>query len=147
MFKRISSNVNPDATVAKEIRKEFAPYFQSAEANRNRLLNTYPKQIFIAMVGLILLSGIVCFLVLTPSHRQKENKPDFFKGATNVTNDVTGGVGQIMDIGTKISDLNKLRKQVEEVLQKPNLSHTDTVFLERAIQQLEKSNKLNKAIK
>jgi preprotein translocase subunit YajC len=93
------------------------------------------------MVALIVISGIVCFLILTPSQRQKEKMPDFFKGTTNVSNEVTDGVGQIIDLGTKISDLNTLRKQVEAVLAKPKLSHADTVFLEKAIQQLEQSNK------
>jgi hypothetical protein len=141
MFKKISSNVDPDATVAKEIRKEFEPYFKMAAESRNRLVQTYPKQIFIGMVALILVSAIVCFLILTPSHRQKANMPDFYKGASNVTDQVTGGVGQIIDLGTKISDLNTLKKQVEQVLKKPKLSHADTVFLEKAIQQLEQNNK------
>lgn len=147
MFKKISSNVDPDATVAKEIRKEFEPYFKMAAETRNRLVNTYPKQIFIGMVALIFISAIVCFLILTPSHRQKPNTPDFLKGTANVTDQVTGGVGQIIDLGTKISDLNTLRKQVEQVLKKPKLTHSDTVFLEKAIQQLEQSNKTIKAKK
>lgn len=147
MFKKISSNVDPDATVAKEIRKEFEPYFKMAADTRNRLVNTYPKQIFIGMVALIFISAIVCFLIFTPSHRQKANMPDFFKGTANVTDQVTGGVGQIIDLGTQISDLNTLRKQVEQVLKKPKLTYADTVFLEKAISQLEQSNKTLKAKK
>jgi len=141
MFKRISSNVDPDATVATEIRKEFGKYFDQAANSRNRFFRSYPKQIFIGMVALIVISGIVCFLIFTPSQRQKEKMPDFFKGTANVGNEVTDGVGQIIDLSTKISDLNTLRKQVEAVLAKPKLSHADTVFLEKAIQQLEQSNK------
>jgi preprotein translocase subunit YajC len=141
MFKKISSKVDPDATVASEIRKEFENYFDQAANSRNSFFSSYPKQIFIGMVALIVISGIVCFLILTPSQRQKEKMPDFFKGTTNVGNEVTDGVGQIIDLGTKISDLNTLRKQVEAVLAKPKLSHADTVFLEKAIQQLEQSNK------
>jgi len=72
MFKRISSKVDPDATVAKEIRKEFGKYFDQATDSRNRFLSAYPKQIFIGMVALIIISGIVCFLILTPDQRQKE---------------------------------------------------------------------------
>ncbi|MEN0053585.1 MAG: hypothetical protein AAGC65_07940 [Mucilaginibacter sp.] len=144
MFKRISSNVDPDATVAKEIRREFGKYFDQATANRNRFLNAYPKEIFIGMVAMIVISAVVCFLVFTPSQRQKEKMPDVFKGTTNVGNQVTSGVGQIITLGTKISDLNKLRKQVEAVLQKPKLSHADTVFLQSAIQQLEPSMRSKK---
>ena len=137
MFKRISSNVDPDATVAKEIRREFGKYFDQATTNRNRFLNAYPKQIFIGMVAMIVLSGIICFLVFTPGQRQKEKMPDILKGTTHVGNEVSSGVGQIIDLGTRISDLNQLRKQVEVVLKKPQLSHDDTLFLEKAIQQLE----------
>lgn len=141
MFKRISSKVDPDATVAKEIRKEFGKYFDQANDSRNRFLSAYPKQIFIGMVALIVISAVVCFLILTPDQRQKEKMPDFFKGTTHVGNEVTDGVGQIIDLGTKISDLNTLRKQVEAVLAKPKLTHADTVFIEKAILQLEQSNK------
>ncbi|WP_121812955.1 hypothetical protein [Mucilaginibacter kameinonensis] len=137
MFRKISSNVDPDATVAKEIRREFGQYFDQAAANRNRFLQAYPNQIFIGMVVMIVLSGIICFLVFTPSQRQKEKMPDVLKGTTHVGNEVSTGVGQIIDLGTRISNLNDLRKQVEVVLKKPKLSHDDTLFLEKAIQQLE----------
>lgn len=141
MFRRINSNIDPDATVAKEVRKEFAKYFDKAEERRNILLKAYPKQIFIGMVVLIILSGIVCFVILTPSHRQQQKMPSFSTGAADVTGNVTGGIGQIIDLGTRISDLAELRKQVEETLKKPKLTHADTVFLEKAIQQLQHSNK------
>lgn len=141
MFKRISSNVDPDATVAKEIRKEFGMYFDQAADSRNKFLSEYPKQIFMGMIALIVISAIVCFLILTPNQRQKEKMPDIFKGTTRVGTEVSDGVGQIIDLSTKISDLNTLRKQVEAVLTKPKLNHADTLFLEKAILQLEQSNK------
>jgi len=138
MFKKISSNIDPEATVLKEFRKEFAVYFDKAGEGRNLLLNSYPKEIFAGMVISLIISCIVCFFIYTPSERQKDKMPDMYKGTANVTDRVTGGIGEIVNLSSKISDLNILKRKVEAVLMKPSLTHSDTIFLESAIHQLEK---------
>lgn len=138
MFKKLSSNIDPEATVLKEFRKEFATYFDKVEEGRNQLLHSYPKEIYTGMLIALIISCIVCFFIYTPSERQKDKMPDMYKKTANVTDRVTGGIGEIVDLTSKISDLNILKKKVEAVLMKPSLTHADTIFLESAIQQLEK---------
>ena len=55
MFKKIRSNIDPDATVAKELRKEFGKYFDKAEGEMNGLVKAYPRQIFIGMLVFIVI--------------------------------------------------------------------------------------------
>lgn len=143
MFKKIRSNINPDVTVTRELRKEFGKYFDEAEEKTNSFFMTYPKQIFIGMLVIIVISAIICFLVLTPE-RQKKKMPDVFKETTSVTNNVTSGLGDIVELGTKVNDIYKLKEQVEQIITKDKLTKSDSVFLEKAILVLNNSNNLTR---
>jgi hypothetical protein len=137
MFKKINSNRDPDVTVGKEIKREFSKYFDMAEMSGKGFINTYPKQIFIGMLTLIAFSIIMCFVVYSPTERQKEKMPHFERGSTDVAMKVTDGITETYKLGAKVTDLVALRSQVEEVLKKPRLTHQDTIFLEQAIKQFE----------
>ena len=139
MFKKIQSNISPGATVAKELRKEFSKYFDSAEENGRGFLMAYPKQIFIAMLVLMVLSAIICFLIL---NTKQQKKPDFINQVANVTTSVTGGIGEVFELKDKVNDIYKLKKQVEHILMKDKLTEADSVFLEKAILVLDSNSKL-----
>lgn len=141
MFQKIRSNIDPDATVAKELRKEFGKYFDKAEEKSNGFLLAYSKQIFITMLVLIVISAIVSFLILAPE-RQKKKKLDFFKETMNMTNNISDGMGEIIELGTKANDIYFLKKQVEQIISKEKLTKEDSVFLEKAIPVLDNNNKL-----
>lgn len=141
MFKKIRSNINPDVTVTGELRKEFGKYFDKAEEKTNSFFVAYPKQIFIGMLVIIVISAIICFLVLTPE-RQKKKMPDVFKETTSVTNNVTSGLGDIVELGTKVNDIYKLKKQMEQIIAKDKLTKSDSLFLEKAILVLNNSSNL-----
>ncbi len=141
MFKKIRSNIYPNVTVTSEIRKEFGHYFDKAEGKVKGFLLGYPKQIFIAMLVMIIISAIICFLILNPE-RQKKKTIDFFNQTTSMTGNVTDGMGEIVELGARVNDIYKLKRQVEQIISKDRLTKADSVFLEKAILILESNNKL-----
>lgn len=141
MFKKIRSNIDPDVTVTRELRKEFGKYFDMAKVKVKGFLETYPKQIFIAMLVMIIISAIICFLILTPE-RQKKKIPGFLNQTTSMTSNVTDGMGEIVELGARVNDIYKLKRQVEQIISKDRLTKEDSVFLEKAILVLESNNKL-----
>lgn len=139
MFKKIRSNIDPDATVAKELRKEFGKYFDKAEEKTNGFLVAYPKQIFIVMLVLIVISAIICFLILNP---EQQKTPNFFNKTINATSSISSGIGEIVELGSKVNDTYELKKQVEQIIAKERLTKADSVFLEKAILVLDSNSKL-----
>jgi preprotein translocase subunit YajC len=93
------------------------------------------------MLVIIVISAIICFLILTPE-RQKKKTPDFFKETVNATNTISGGISEIVELGTKANDIYKLKKQVEQIISKDKLTKADSVFLEKAILVLDSNSKL-----
>src|ERR1700744_764312 len=59
MFRKIHSNRDPQATLFREIRKEFKPYFDRAQSGFKRLAQHYPRFLFVMMVVNITLSIIL----------------------------------------------------------------------------------------
>ncbi|PWS25889.1 hypothetical protein DHW03_18825 [Pedobacter yonginense] len=137
MFKKISSNQDPDVTVTSEIKREFSKYFTVAEQKSKGFISSHSKQVFIGMLVAIAFSLIMCFIVFSPSQRQNEKMPHYVKESAGVATNVSDGIGQTYRVGEKVYDLIKLREQVEQVLKKPKLTHQDTLFLEEAIKQFE----------
>lgn len=137
MFKKISSNKDPNVTVTSEIKNEFSKYFTVAEQKGTAFLTSHSKQVYIVMLVAIAFSLIMCFIVFSPSQRQNEKMPHYVKESSGVATSVTTGIGETYKAGEKVFDLIKLREQVEQVLKKPKLTHQDTLFLEEAIKKFE----------
>jgi len=137
MFRKISSNKDKDVTVTSEIKNEFSKYFTVAEQKSTAFLTSHSKQVYIAMLVAIAISLIMCFIVFSPSQRQKDKMPHYVRESGGVATNVSDGIGQTYKAGEKVFDLIKLREQVEQVLKKPKLTHQDTLFLEEAIKQFE----------
>ena len=126
----------------RELRKEFSGTLNKGEDSAIFLMNRYPKQIFIGMVILIVLSSILAFVYRPFEGRQK---PDFMRESVNeISGTVTNEINTILDLGDRVKRISLLKLEVERIILQDNISEEDSMFLEMAILELEYFNNQNK---
>lgn len=147
MFKKIHSKRDPEDTFYTEVRKEFAPVFQTTEQIFGSLLKRYPKQIFFTMVAMMCISFILSFTLfrngkgppgkqeiplLPANHRVKNEsrKPP--------PND---GISGMMEMTSRLMLTLHLKQQIEGLINKRPLSQQDSTVLLNAIDSLDLINK------
>ncbi len=123
MFRKIHSNRDPQVTVFKEIRKEFAPYFDKAQVGLRRMAQNYPRFLFVMMVINITLSAI---LVLTVCKR-KGDPPK--QTAIQVVSPVTSGFDRIREAGTALRGTIRLKRRIDSLTRLKSLSRADSIAL------------------
>lgn len=137
MFKRITSNRDPDATIWKELRREFGHYFVRAGEGFRSFCTGNPKTVFSLMLALLLFSAVVSFTV---SRRQvKRPPPAAPKPAVVISphpHSLDEGFGRILETGATLQRTLALKKEVENTLAKGRLSHADSLLLETALDSL-----------
>src|SRR5690606_9686653 len=111
---------------------EFSGLFQKA----GYLIKEYPKLVFVSMVLLIILSALVS--LLRPLDKQFDQSPEglevrFREGAGTTSTDL----GLLLDLGGRAKRLYVLQGEIERLLSKDTLSPEDSVFLEKAFEELE----------
>src|SRR5690554_3002023 len=116
----------------KESQGEFSGLFQKA----GYLIKEYPKLVFLSMVLLIILSGLASFLhplknqFDQPKHDLEER---FQEGAGTTSTEL----GLLLDLGGRAKRLYALQGKIERLLSKDTLSQEDSLFLEKALEELE----------
>jgi hypothetical protein len=130
MFRKITSNRDPGKTLGSELTKEFGIYFERAGTKSRQLLEKYPRQVFTAMVITILFSGILAFTVM------RERQRPVIQVKTSVQN-TASGFGQIISTASALQVLWATQQQVDLLLKKDTLTHTDSLTLSRALTQME----------
>jgi hypothetical protein len=131
MFRKITSNRDPGKTLGSEIKKEFGIYFDHAGKHGRRLMQKYPRQVFMIMVVAILFSGILAFTVMrSPKAPEIMPKPADRQQAV-------AGIGQIISTASALQTLWGLQKQVDSLLKKKTLSRADSLTLNNGLSQIE----------
>ncbi|MBT2560129.1 hypothetical protein J7E50_02700 [Pedobacter sp. ISL-68] len=136
MFKKIHSNRDPADTLYREIKKEFSIYFDKAGASLTSFLTRYPRAVFTVMTLLMTVSLVLSFTVLrSPVPRQsavrqaeKQEKP-----SSGGLSTVTGGLNQILQTTSDLRETLELKKEVEALMQKKQLTPADSLALEMAL--------------
>lgn len=130
MWKKIHSNRDPRDTLYSEIRKEFGTYFFIAGNFSKRLLNAHPKIFLGLMIALMLASAALSFTVF----RHPEPK------ATHVekpANPLVNGFSNILQTAAKIKEGLRLKKLIDSLSAKKQLSSADSASLENALDSLQ----------
>jgi hypothetical protein len=129
MWKRIRSNRNPEDTLYTEIKKEFKPYFEKAGNSSITVLQRSPKVVFVLMVFLILISLIMTFTVFR--HPEPKANPVL------VLHPIHDGFDEILKAGAQLKETIRLKKLVDSISAKKQLSETDSVTLVQALDSLQ----------
>lgn len=144
MFKKIHSNIDPNARLGSELRKEFSNYFNAAETRSVSFLTTYPREVFFVMVVMLALSAIVCFVVYNPSVRAKEKMHHPVTTASQVSASAIAQTAQLVHSGQALARMYQLRTQIKTILAKPKMNHADSALLLGDIAEIENAAHLSK---
>ena len=131
MWKRIHSNRDPRDTLYSEIRKEFSSYFTIVANSGKRLAIAYPKFLFGCMVLFMTVSMVLSFTLFR--HREKA-KPAVVKKV----NPVEDGFNQIIQATGNIRETLHLKKLVDSLSAKKQLTTADSILLDSALDRLSK---------
>jgi hypothetical protein len=127
MFRKITSNRDPSASIGSELKKEFGAYFGKAGDAGKNFIMCYPKFIFGAMVCLLTLS----FSVSLFRHREIKHVPKISVSPTAT------GLSQIMQASTAIRKTLALKRQVDSITGKNTLCVADSLLLEKDLDSLQ----------
>jgi hypothetical protein len=134
MFRKLHSNRDPRDTLLNEINKEFRPYIHKAGKGLTGLVNSHPRFLFTMMVINIVLSAVLSFTVF----RQHVPPPKVVKPQANP---VSTGFDQIMRTGEKLKRTIGLKRQIDSLTAKKQLSAADSLALEKALDTIQKLNR------
>ena len=133
MFRKLHSNRDPRDTLLSEINKEFRPYIHKAGKGLTGIVNSHPRFLFAMMVINIVLSAVLSFTVFRHhAPPQKVVKPQ--------ANPVSTGFDQIMRTGEKLKRSIALKRQIDSLTAKKQLSAADSLALEKALDTIQKLN-------
>jgi hypothetical protein len=130
MWKKIHSNRDPRDTLYSEVRREFGSYFTIAGHVSKRVLDRHPKVFLWLMVSLMLASAALSFTVF----RHPESKTTHVEKPLNQVGD---GFSRILQTATKIKDGLRLKKLIDSLSAKNQLSSADSALLENALDSLQ----------
>ena len=136
MFRKLHSNRDPRDTLLSEINKEFRPYIGKAGKGLTGLLNSHPRFLFTMMVINIVLSAVLSFTVF----RHHAPPPKVVKPQANP---VSTGFDQIMRTGEKLKRSIALKRQIDSLTAKKQLSAADSLALEKALDTIQHLNQIS----
>jgi hypothetical protein len=132
MFRKITSNRDPGATLWSELRGEFGAYFHRAGAFMRVVCKGNPKTVFSLMLAFLLFSAVLSFTLF-------RHPPPPAKPAINIKTApaIDDGFGRILDAGATLQQTLHLKAEVEIILARDKLSHPDSLALEHALDSLQ----------
>lgn len=131
MFRKIASNREPGRTLGSELKKEFGVYFERSGIYCQQLMEKYPRQVFAIMIVAMVFSAILAFTVM-----RSQEAPNLKPEATH-SQQAVSGIGQIISTAGALQTLWQLREQVDSLLKKENISHTDSLTLNHALTEMD----------
>ena len=135
MFRKIHSNRDPNETVLRQIKKEFAPHFERCSNQITQILKRKPKLIFGLMISMLVLSAGLSFTMLRNNVPAEKNRE---RPKVNVVSD---GFDQISSTADAIRQTISLKQAVDSLATKKNLSKRDSDLLDSDLIKLEQLNK------
>lgn len=136
MFRKLHSNRDPRDTLLSEINEEFRPYIRKAGTGLKSILNSHPRFLFTMMVINIILSAVLSFTVF----RHQAPPPKVVKPQANP---VSTGFDQIMRTGEKLKRSIALKRQIDSLTAKKQLSAADSLALEKALDTIQHLNQIS----
>ena len=133
MFRKLHSNRDPRDTLLSEINKEFRPYIHKAGKGLTGIVNSHPRFLFTMMVINIVLSVVLSFNVFRHHATAKL--------VMLQANPVSTGFDQIMRTGEKLKRTIGLKRQIDSLTAKKQLSADDSLALEKALDTIQKLNR------
>ncbi|WBL42324.1 hypothetical protein PBT90_16430 [Algoriphagus halophytocola] len=137
MFRKIPSKVR-DTTVFQEFKNEFSPQVKAYEGLAKTFLDRHAKVIFSAMILLIVASFILTFFVLKPESGDQSH--GIKKELNAIPGDLGGELSALQDLSYRAMQMNELKAQIERIISQESISKEDSIYLEKAIEQLQYFN-------
>jgi hypothetical protein len=134
MFRKIRSNRDPRDTVYTELKREFSPHFNKAKTGLKSAANNHSIFLFWMMVINIALSALLSFTVF----RHKQPPP---KQTIKIVAPVSDGFSQVMQASNAISEMLRLKKAIDSLSVKKQLTAQDSATLEKALDRFQQLNK------
>jgi len=136
MFRKIRSNRDPGDTVWTELRREFGPHFGKAKTRLRSAAESHPKLLFWMMVSGITLSAVLSFTVFRhPVDPPQKKEP------AKILAPVSDGFGQAMRATQALSEMLQLKKAIDSLSGKKQLTARDSATLEQALDRFQQLNK------
>ena len=105
------------------------------------MVASYPKQIFIGMVVIILISFVLRFTVLNTDHKNSKKNASVLGPSINALTKPTKDINQKMKI---IDDATNLRAAINAVMFKDTLTREDSIFIIKSNKKLKQmENEIN----
>ena len=138
MWRKIHSNRDPRDTLFRELRKEFRPWFERLSMATKALIAGNPKAAFSVMIILLVLSSVLSFTVF----RYREAKhPAILPAQPAVVSD---GFSRIMLAAGKLKETIGLKRIVDSLTSKSQLSAADSILLDSVLNRLQQVQKPHK---
>ncbi|WP_162344201.1 hypothetical protein [Cyclobacterium salsum] len=122
-----------------EIKKEFGTLYENGKNNLGKMLDKYPRHSFGAMVGILLLSASLAFIISPRMgiNQQKET-PQLFEEVKGLGSGMADEVSALFKIHDEAKRIGQLKNEVERIISKDQIDFQDSIFLENAIPELER---------
>lgn len=130
MFRKIHSSRDPQDTVFSELKKQFGVHFTDALAWSIGVFKRHPKPIFALMILCMVCSMVLSFTVF----RNREVGKALPVRSAGVP--LRYGFGSLMNQGAALRRSLLLKEQIELLIGKDSLGHTDSIQLSKAIDEL-----------
>ncbi|MBS1527804.1 MAG: hypothetical protein JST19_19325 [Bacteroidetes bacterium] len=133
MFKRIRSNRDPRDTLYSELSKEFSVYADKGTAAFRSFIGRYPRQVFGAMIMLLLASLLFAVLL----HGRMLPKDATTKPLKSGKQPLDEGFERIVSAGAALKQTIHLRRKVDSLTAKKALTRGDSILLLRDLDSLQ----------
>lgn len=134
MFRKIPSKER-ETTLFQEMKKELSPHLESVDTQIRSFMDRHTKIIFCSMILLIVASFILTFYVLNPeSGTQAES---FKKDLKTLPDGMAGEFSALQDLTIRAARMTDLKAEIERIISQDSISKSDSVYLEKAIEQLQ----------
>ena len=141
MFRKLHSNRDPTKTVFSELKNEFGVYFNRAEAGSKVWLERHSRLVFRLMVVCLVVSIVVAFTVFWKAGVAGNKRVVAPKTQPAVISD---GFSRILQVGATLREMITLKKEVDSITAKKQLTNQDSLALEKDLDRLQQLNKLSK---
>ncbi|WP_339867085.1 hypothetical protein [uncultured Algoriphagus sp.] len=137
MFRKIPSKEN-NTNVFEELKNEFSPYVDAVGSKAKSVIERHSKIIFCVMILLILVSFILTFFVL---RSDAENQSKAFKENLHaIPEGFVDEFSAFQNLSSRAAKMVELEAEIERILSKKSISKEDSIYLEKAIEQLQYFN-------
>lgn len=125
-------------TPFEPVRESVQQLSTKGSSKINGFLLKNPKAVYAGMVMCVILSIVTVFFVLPAQQKDPSKDPTLeFKSLGNgIWQDMSG----LLRIGESVYHLSQLKEEVERILEQEEISGSDSLFLEMAIEAMENHN-------